>query len=486
MSFRAVAIVFLVFTLTFLRICVAQDITVLPGKGIGQGSAVIADLDGDSSNGLETVVAGADSIVHAVKADGTVLWSQSLPNAKCSFAPSDDKLYSSPVVANLFGDGTPYIVIGYGGFRGKPCDGGVAALRGATGSIAWIFSVQKWARRKGYDAFRNTVFDTPAVSDIDGDGKMEIGFGSFDRNVYLLNANGSVRWYYNAADTVFATPAFVDIDNDGKVEMVVATDISQNTRIDPPTPNGGYLYLMKAWAPGRNGTRYLFRDVRLQIWRAQFDQVLQANPALGDVILSNDGPEIVIGSGCFFPQGRGDRRGKWFKVINAKTGATMRTLQVTACTPTGVAIGDVDGDSVQDVVATVSGDSSAGGDGQSHVIAWNPETDKVLWDVQPFLGGRTDRYAGHFKRTPVIADVNDDGIAEVLINYSNGVVVLDGRTGAHITCDSSACDGPLLRTDNSVFGSPAVGDIDQDGAVDIIVGGRSGRSGAIYRWEGEF
>jgi hypothetical protein len=487
MQFRAVAAATLLAGFTLLHSARAQDAYPLPGRYVGQSTPLVADIDSDPSNGLETVIATPDSRVQALRSDGSVLWTRELPNFSCTSAPANDKLYSSPVLAQLYGDARKFIVIGYGGFRGKPCDGGVAALRAGDGSIEWTFSIKKWARKRGFDAFRNSVYGTPAVGDVDGDGKQEVGFGAFDRNVYLLNSNGTVRWYYNAADTVFTSPAFSDIDGDGRLEMLIGTDISQNLRIKPATPNGGYFYALKAGAPvPRPGYRYLFRDPKLQAWRTEFDQVMQSTPAIGDVLPDAPGLEVVVGSGCFFPQGGGDRRGKWYKVLSVKTGAVLKTLPVTACTPSGAAIGDVNGDGVLDVVVSVSGDASAGGDGQSHLVAWTPSQDRVLWDISPRVAGRSDRFGGHYNRAPVIADLGADGAKEVLVNYANGVAIADGSSGQLLSCAESPCLGQLFRSDDVLQGRPAVADTNGDGLPEIIVGGKKSGLGALLRWSGPF
>lgn len=459
------------------------DIFPLPSSGIGPTRPAVAELDGNSANGKEIVVTTTDGHVHALNASGAILWSASTPNQSCANAPASDKLYSSPVVGDLFGTGEPYVVVGYGGFRGKPCDGGVAAYRGSTGELVWKFSIKAWSQKQRFFAFRHAVYGTPSLADVDRDGKLEIGFGSFDRNVYLLNADGSVRWYYNAADTVFSTPAFADIGGDSKLEMIIGTDISQNTRIKPPTRNGGYLYAFKAGVSAPAGKKFGFRSPELQTWRTSFQQVMQASPIIADILPSSPGLEVVTGTGCFFPQGRGDRKGKFYKVLSASNGRVLKTLRVTACTPTSPAVGDVDADGINDVVVSVSGSSTAGGDGTSHLIAWKPSSDSLLWDIRPRVGTRFDSMGGHYNRVPVIADINHDGTNEVLISHHTGVVIVSGPTGAQLSCDSSPCAKPLLKGDSIMQGSPAVSDTDGDGILEILALGRTNGTTAVLRWE---
>jgi hypothetical protein len=461
---------------------VEPDVFPIPGAGFGPMRPVIAELDGDASNGTEVVVTTSNGTIQVISSAGSVLWAVRTPNASCPATPESDKMHSSAVVGDLYGTGELYVVAGYGGFRGKVCDGGVVAYRAKTGEVAWIFSIKNFAKRERFFAFRHAVYGTPTLADVDRDGRLEIGFGSFDRNVYLLNADGSVRWYYNAADTVFTSPAFADVAGNGDLEMIVGTDISKNTRLKPPTPNGGYVYALRAATAVRAGTKFGFRSDDLQQWRAQFDQVIQSSPVVADLLPGNPGLEVVVGNGCFFPQRRGTRRGKWFKVLSATTGRPLKTLATTACTPTTAAVGDINNDGLLEVVVPTSGSSVAGGDGVSRITAWQPATDRIVWSMQPKLGTRTDSMAGFYNRTPVLADVNRDGSLEVLVNYSQGVVIVAGATGEQLTCDSSPCTKPLLSTDGLVQGSSIVGDTTGDGVNEILVGGRYKGTRALLRW----
>lgn len=472
-------------SLLTIGIASAQTPEVFPlsGSGIGPTRPVVANLDGDSSNGLETVVTTTDGRIHAVASSGSVLWSATTPNIDCAKQPEKDKTYSSPAVGDLFGSGEQFVVVGYGGFRGKACDGGVAAYRGSTGERIWTFSIKSWSKQKKFFAFRHTVYATPTLADVDNDGSLEIGFGALDRNVYLLNANGSVRWYYNAADTVFSSPAFADVKNDAKLEMIIGTDITKNTKIRPPTQNGGFLYALDAGVDVPAGRRFLFRSTELQEWRKSFNQVIQSSPVIDDILPDSPGLEVVTGSGCFFPQGRGERRGKWYKVLSASSGRVLKTLSVAACTPTTPAVGDLDNDGVKEVVVSVSGAKNFGGDGRSHLIAWRPATDQVLWDVRPKVGRRGDALGGHLNRVPILRDLTGDGLPEVLVNSSTGVAIFNGLTGAQLTCDSSTCATPLLRTDARVLGSPAVADTNGDSILEILVLGRVDGQTALVRWD---
>ena len=165
-------------------------------------SPVVAEIDGDSSNGKEVALGGADGTLYVYKSDGSLHWQADLPNKNCRGAGSTNKIHSSPAVGELFGNGIPYVVIGYGGVGvGSACGGGVVAFNGVTGKRRWHFNTKRFSKKQKFWAQYHSVFSTPALADTNGNGKLEVGFASFDRNVYFLNARGKAKWYYTAADT---------------------------------------------------------------------------------------------------------------------------------------------------------------------------------------------------------------------------------------------------------------------------------------------
>ena len=198
----------------------------LSGSTITYSSPAAANLDNDISNGLEVVIAGEDGTLYAYYANGEILWQTTLPNVSCSNPGRGNKTLSTPAIGDLDDNGVLSIVIGYGGISSRGCDGGIAVFNGVTGILEWKFSIKAFSESQQYGTRSYSVFSTPALADTDGDGKLEIGFGSFDRNVYLLEHDGSVRWYYNAADTVWSSAAFADINGDGRLELIIGTDIT--------------------------------------------------------------------------------------------------------------------------------------------------------------------------------------------------------------------------------------------------------------------
>ena len=450
-------------------------------------SPVIAEIDGDATNGNEIAVTTPDGILNVTKSDGTLLWSVRLPSADCTGSTSGNKAYGAPAVGELFGDGVEYVVASYGGLGARTCDGGVAAYRGTDGAIKWNFSTQKNAKKNGYGSIMFGVFGTPALADVDGDGKLEVGFGSFDRNVYLLEASGVVRWFYNAADTVWGSPTFANVDSDSNLEMIIATDISRNDRLVPATKNGGFVYAFKTAKLTSNGSaakskRLRFRNSKAYVWSTYLDQSIYSSPVVADVLASNPGKEVMIQSGCYFKRATGRYFGNWIKILSLKTGKVLQTLPTLTCSPSSPAIADIDDDGVLEIVATTSGATNLGGDGFSRVSAWKAASQTPMWSVIPYSNLRNDSNGGHFQ-SPVIADLDGNGSLEVAVTNNGGITILAAQTGEQLSCKSSfECNGlGTFSHGSSTNNSPAIGDVNKDGVLDLVAGGGSS-SGKIYAW----
>ena len=170
-------------------------------------SPVLVDLDGRP--GLEVVQAGWDGHLHAWHADGTDVagWPVKVaapPPPSSGVAIDDEKLDATPAVADLDGDHKPEIVVRS---QHSETPGGGIQLSGANYVYAYHADgspVSGWPVKLGSiityygsaQEFITEAANSPAVADVDGDGKDEVATGPSFAATYLIGGDGKVRGRY--------------------------------------------------------------------------------------------------------------------------------------------------------------------------------------------------------------------------------------------------------------------------------------------------
>ena len=363
-------------------------------------SPLAADVDGDGT--LEVVLSEvrAGPAADASRL-GYVL--DSAGHAKYTVPLRYDA--SVAAIADLDGDGKPEIVFAEGSHTDHPGALGYRVFRGAGGAPAWAFTTP-FIGGEGF-------FASPAVADLDGDGKLDLVAGSMDHSVYALRgSDGAVLWHSAPLEHyVRNSPPLADLDGDGRLDVTVQTEAGVVHTYDAATG-----------APK---------------WSADLGDIVAATPAIGD--LDGDGkPEIVyslvVEGGVVALHG---------------DGTMLWTNTAHDFSYRGPTLVDVNGDGLRDVVEGDSGDPS--------ITAYRGTDGAILWD--------TDLDAPWASGPLVSADIDGDGVSEILAGSDAGLIVLNARTGAI----EWTFPLPPIR------GEPLVRDIDGDGLAEIPVGAGDGK-----------
>lgn len=418
----------------------------------------LADVNNDGR--LDILVGSSDGKIFALTYNQStnqlsILWSHNLAND----LGGPTSIRAAISAGDLDNDGQVEVVVAAGDIGNF--QGGIVTLNGFTGATRWVYKTLDLISTTGGagpDGFSDAVVSTPALGDLDGDGKLEIVFGCWDFNIYVLTFDGqkAFGWPKFMRDTIWSSPAIADIDNDGRNEFIIGTDTHQE---GAPfnTPNGGGLYV------------YHLDGTLLPGWPKFIGQTIYSSPAIGD--LDGDGPlEIVHGTGDFYNNPtEGNKIYVW-----SSTGVLRWTGITGGYVRESPALADLNNDGKLDVIAAAK---------DFKVYAWKHDG-TALWQAAPTnVQGTNNGLVGGL---PVIADYNNDGKPDVFINVGWDSTVLQGTTGAQLTANSfpnnpkPGYQGGYTTAANA----PAVGDITGDGKLDLVVAAadNTGSVGRVSFW----
>src|SRR5262249_24224708 len=292
--------------------------------------------------------------------------------------PTLNSVWSSAAVADIDGDGIKEIVFGSNGDKiyafhangtevmdgdNNPATGGVFKVVGA-----------------GYN------FSTPAIADLDKDGKNDIIYGSADGYLYAWRWNGTnvpgFPVYTNGTITASPAVGYLDGAGDTQLDIVVASNCES-------------LFVFRANGSRRPG---------FPLWNKFSGTSRAPSPALAH--MNNDGYLHLVVSNTNGGIYVYDRNGSFIPPwLNVRYSAS--TSFASECSPV---VADINGDGFPDIVV---------GDENSNLAAISGANGTMLPGFPLVLNGEV-------RGSPALCDCDGDGMSEiVLADWDRNLYVWD-------------------------------------------------------------
>ena len=272
-------------------------------------------------------------------------------------------------------------------------------------------------------------FSFPVLADLDGDGRPEVIVGDMDGYLYVFNGDGSLKWRYFANSGV-KTPAVGDLNGDGKPEIVFGL---KNGDVVAISNTGEKIWQTSTVPPAKRNAITLANQAF-----GGHSPVEKTIPALAD--LDGDGKLETLIAG----------RDSLLWALDFQ-GKPLWKVALIGRLDYGPAVGDLDGDGQKEVVLN----SRHGGE-KAKVYAISAKG-KILWSVP------CDAYGDW---SVSLADVTGDGKLEVVANDTTpalNVINYCGKVVRRIP----------LQSWNTM--TPAITDLTGDGKPDFVVAGNEER-----------
>ncbi|MBN1815530.1 MAG: VCBS repeat-containing protein [Anaerolineae bacterium] len=441
-------------------------------------SPAVADLDGD---GAVEVIAAAYSIVILDGETGTLKWRMKSGHDRSEpDADNVGRTWPGVIVADVDGNGDIEIVTAH--------SGGYVSVYDHQG-----YFQPGWPQRPIESELRGL-----SVYDLEGDGSLEIvvtGAVGSKVNTWVYEHDGVLRpgWPQLSDDSGYAygifndNAAIGDLDGDGAAEIVVPSDVHYICAYEPDGNQipAHPMYGDKGW--GKVGV-WESLAIELRGWGAcdgVREESYRTNFAHGPAAIADvnrDGAVEVVAIGNVYDCAVGHPPGKYngVYVFNADRsrftagGYDWQVPPVDTGAPLSEDYGVIENNQPNPALADLDGDGEleilySSYDGRVHAF-WLDKTEHGNWPFEVYTGGPY-----RFASEPVVADLDDDGRAEVI--FASWVQKASYQTGKLHILDYQG--NPIHEIDlppafgspnwNGALAAPTLDNLDADADLELVL-----------------
>lgn len=467
----------------------------------GEASPTLVDLDGDGRD--EIVLPTADGRLNIARwaADGLDTRSALLDRGpaidptggtthQVDTLMRGETVIRGAAVGDLFGDGKPWIVVASREGKVYVFDAEGRRRQPFPVAVSGEANVTASPSRK----IEQGILSRPVLAELDGRPGMEIVVSALDGRVYVWSNDGALLDGFpvsierpaaagRRSARIVSTPAVGDIDGDGEPELVVGSNLVED-------------HLSAAWAIRSRGSAHDggafvpgWEPFRLSAVRPRLLPTLASGVQMDPLLVDADGDgdqEVILyavtSNSIVLVDQAGGESPKIVARFSMSPGGESEFRRTSFLAGTGSALlEDTDGDGGLELYApllpfrmlTLRSKPGIPLDLAPALGGWplvvGPDPASVLPMIENYPRRMEDLM---ILSRPVAADVDGDGIKEVLMSSGGYLLHAFQRGGGE-------AEGFPKFTGGWMLSEPAIGDLDGDGRLELVA---VTREGYLFAW----